>query len=545
MNSDVIAEVERVHRLSHGEATLAQYFRNIRRFLAWHQTHAPEKLTLEYREVAVATVKDHSFFKDRSFPLVDSYQPLDLEGYLTLLKNRKKKNQPGESQSLDTSSLSGHRSAFMFLFTIFQRPIPIALQSSLKSYFKGKRRDQANEKRKGNGSVTVGKEPMKFSVYRYLCRKLLSVGTRCSIFAHCYMTISWNLMCRAGNTSTICYEHMAWKEDALSVLFAQMKNDPLGTRPKDPRHLYANPCYPEICCVLALGIYLLCSDVRNMSKMLFPGEKQYDRYSQILKREYSTPDTAQFLTSVGVDPANLGTHSTRKGAATYVTSGTTSAPAMAAIQIRCGWTLEGVQSRYARYENAGDHVVGRTVAGLPVNGPEFAYIPPYFRNRSPAVDAMLKQCFPEAPVTMMGILEHCIASVVYHSSYLQKLLAPNHPIFNTPLFRDTTQFAELQKAVVCVIDDGCQKLPFQTTGIPPYIQQMVAIRRVADEMKSVVPAVVKGVEQLLEARAIDAGSITRQGLQEMMTGMFQSQLAPLLSKLDGQQQTTPAAAAPK
>ena len=51
---------------------------------------------------------------------------------------------------------------------------------------------------------------------------------------------------------------MIWKEDALGVFFAHMKNDPEGKRPRDARHIYANPYMPDICPILSLGVYLAC-----------------------------------------------------------------------------------------------------------------------------------------------------------------------------------------------------------------------------------------------------------------------------------------------
>jgi hypothetical protein len=336
---------------------------------------------------------------------------------------------------------------------------------------------------------------------------------------------------------------MSWREDALCVLFAQMKNDQLGTRPRDPRHLYANPHDPEISCVLALGIYFLCTDTNLESKFLFPGEKQYDRYQKILKKVYSYPDVAQYLQSKGVNPDKLGTHSTRKGAATYVSSGTTAAPSAAAVCLRAGWSIDGVTQRYLRYDQAGDQHCGRTVSGLPVNSALFAYLPPRFKSRPPEVDNVLRQCFPRAPPTMMGILEYCIASIVYHSSFLRKHLSSNHPLFNTPLFRDTTQFTTLQGAVVCEIGDGTQEL--RPTGIPPYVEGLVKIERVAALVQKVCPEVIQGVNAVLEQRAIDAGSITRTTLADILGGMFQKEMESLLAKLTPPQQQQPMPAIPK
>jgi hypothetical protein len=91
-------------------------------------------------------------------------------------------------------------------------------------------------------------------------------------------------MCRAGSAVAICFLHMEWKEDALRIYFAHQKNDQMGKRPRDPRHIYANPKCPEICPILSLGIYLVCLPPLVAQKKLFPGSSQYDRYRKFLIR---------------------------------------------------------------------------------------------------------------------------------------------------------------------------------------------------------------------------------------------------------------------
>ena len=71
----------------------------------------------------------------------------------------------------------------------------------------------------------------------------------------------------------------------------------------------------------------------------------------------------------------------QKGASTYGASGSTACPPSAALQLRAGWTLPGVQGTYLRSEAAGDMYVGRTVSGLPSDKPEFAILPPNFEGR--------------------------------------------------------------------------------------------------------------------------------------------------------------------
>ncbi len=62
------------------------------------------------------------------------------------------------------------------------------------------------------------------------------------------------------------------------------------------------------------------------------------------------------LKSRGYTAGDLGSHSTRKGAASFVSSGSTACPSGSAVTLRAGWSLVGVQDCYIRYEAAGDQV---------------------------------------------------------------------------------------------------------------------------------------------------------------------------------------------
>jgi hypothetical protein len=61
-----------------------------------------------------------------------------------------------------------------------------------------------------------------------------------------FLLLLWNLMCRLANCASISLNHLIWKGDSLGILFSQIKNDQFGDRPKDPRHVYANPFIPAI-----------------------------------------------------------------------------------------------------------------------------------------------------------------------------------------------------------------------------------------------------------------------------------------------------------
>eukprot|EP00644_Phytophthora_capsici_P007419 jgi/Phyca11/111881/e_gw1.21.330.1 len=131
------------------------------------------------------------------------------------------------------STYAGHRSAFYNLFQDYHC-IAAAIGQGL-------------------GQIKVGKDPMPLSLYKQVATAMLMSPSRDMVFARTFMVLSWNLMSRAANTASICYRHLEWREDALCVYFAHMKNDQRGCRPRDPRHVYSNPTSPEICPILALG----------------------------------------------------------------------------------------------------------------------------------------------------------------------------------------------------------------------------------------------------------------------------------------------------
>ncbi|EEY60461.1 uncharacterized protein PITG_12888 [Phytophthora infestans T30-4] len=80
-------------------------------------------------------------------------------------------------------------------------------------------------------------------------------------FAHAYMVVAWNLI------------------------------------PRDPRHIYANPLQPNICPILALGLY-------------------WSRFRKCWLRLSAHEDVATELQRQGLNATELGTHSMRKGSAT-------------------------------------------------------------------------------------------------------------------------------------------------------------------------------------------------------------------------------------
>jgi hypothetical protein len=104
---------------------------------------------------------------------------------------------------------------------------------------------------------------------------------------------------------------------------------------------------------------------------------QYDRFSKkfqkVLDGYHEDDDFNR-----NKDGKDIGTHSLRKGAATYAGSGSTAAPSLAAIAARAGWQLSQVLTKYIKHCDAGNHFVGRTVSGLSIHDESFALMPQDF-----------------------------------------------------------------------------------------------------------------------------------------------------------------------
>ena len=163
-----------------------------------------------------------------------------------------------------------------------------------------------------------------------------------SRFAHAFITITWNLCCRSANTVTIHSHHMEWSQDTLRIYFCHKKNDQSGQRKRDPRHIYANLFDPVVCPIFALSLYLTSFNLsENRNTCLFPGGCQYSRFLKYFNR-ILIANRDEILTEFGINVDDIGVHSIRKGAGTYLSSGSTAGPSQTAITLRVGCNLPGV-----------------------------------------------------------------------------------------------------------------------------------------------------------------------------------------------------------
>jgi hypothetical protein len=264
---------------------------------------------------------------------------------------------------LSKSSYGNKRASLFHLFRLHNRigydtAFNAELSTLLRGFYRQITQQRApappllgnDDDRNENAFTCSGKEPMSVELYKALCRWLLDFGTVDGVFAYCYLVLTWNLSCRAGNTARIQFRDISWSScfDCFSVMFAQSKTDQLGEEAKYCRHLYANPNSPLVCPVVALSLYLTCcfNTQQEHYGLLFPGTQQESRFGDILgvliKSKWDE------ISGMGYKLGDLGTHSIRKGAVSYLSS-LPGGPPVAATCIRAGWTMGKVKDVYMRY----------------------------------------------------------------------------------------------------------------------------------------------------------------------------------------------------
>ena len=396
------------------------------------------------------------------------------------------------------STLSGYSSALKHLYRGKRLPVPQQYGEELKTLFPGLKRLEADTVQSGVAQHQ-GKAPLNYSKYMLLCDRTLMLYDGC--FAHLFLTTQWNLMCRLKSVQTLDTSDITCEDDSVGCTFYKTKTNQDGSGMTDPSHIYANPFSPTTCWVTALGLYLACSPDQQPGH-LFPGANQKNRFGKVMSR---------LLKGEGVMDKKYGTHSVRKGVATFACSGSTGGPSIVSVCLRCGWSLGSVQDRYLKYEAAGDQYLGRVVASLPLNKAEFAILPPHFADPTdPIVTTSIDCMFPSmsSQVHLRGVLSLCLASLAFHSTVLIKLLPATHSLLQSYAFRERGLWNDLRDRVS--ISDSCTLKP---TGIPPHVEMYQRQRMTHEAVEKIRSLVLDGVSALLEEKGVRAGNITHDFLR--------------------------------
>ncbi|ETN23834.1 hypothetical protein PPTG_00343 [Phytophthora nicotianae INRA-310] len=345
---------------------------------------------------------DTFFCEDGSLNLA-MFSPQHFEDFLLYKINEGK---------LKVSTLSGYRSSIKDVYRQKRLDLPSEYLDDLKILYQGLKRVEAEDDQSGR-SRRPGKEPLSYSLYTQLAK--LTLALEDNGFLHLFLLTQWNLMCRSVSVETLHLTHLHCADDSVGCVLHKTKTNQEGSGPKDPRHIYANPLQPSCCWMLALGLYLASNPTLVHGK-LFPGSIQKSRFSKTIS------SLLQDMTGKKV----YGTHSIRKGVATFASSGST--------------------DRYFRYESAGDQYLGRVVAGLPQNSSHFGELPPHFDD---PLDDFVRKCTRNMFRVMAGdahiapVFQLCLASIAAHATFLRENLKSKHAVFMSYVFRNSDVLDQL------------------------------------------------------------------------------------------------------
>lgn len=369
--------------------------------------------------------------------------------------------------------VSGYKSAIKDSFSNSDCDFKPDIDKMLKNFFGGYQRKIANLKQDGVMSIIEGKQPMSFKGYKFLASRALSQESdyNLSVFSHFFLLLCWNLIARCVSVGSLMYNHISWVDDAMVIVFPSHKGDKDGTRAL-PKHVYANTSEPNICPILSFAIYVFTRGYeREGSKTrIFHGDSE-SRFSKWLTRLCT--DNKELLRNQGVDISMIGTHSFRKGIATFL-SGSPGGPTAIAIYLRAGWSLGPVQSRYILEGEGGDQVCGRAATGLPLTDTSFANLPAHFLTADNGVtseewERILPGYSTYYPLSFREVIPYLLASLVYHRVYLQELQS-SHP--RHPLFLQNVWTSGILDKIKDRVGAGCNRNPVSkmfATGVPPHL----------------------------------------------------------------------------
>ena len=140
------------------------------------------------------------------------------------------------------------------------------------------------------------------------------------------------------------------------------------------------------------------------------------------------------------------------------------------------------------------------------------------------IEESLKIVYPKLTLKSRGIARFCLASLIYHKEFLKSRLNGNHPIFNSPLFTSPNLINRLEPLVSCV---NLSSNSMHATGVPPHVSLLIRLTNISNAVSILGPnlasmptQVAKEIEKILEERAIGAGTVTRDGLSDLLKNIL-------------------------
>ena len=421
----------------------------------------------------------------------------------------------------------------------------------LKQFLGGYKRVVAELKQSGQMSITESKQAMSIEMFKLFAMQtiVVSFDFNLAIFAHVAMLFCWNLVSRAVNVCTLMYDHIAWQGDCMVVVFPLHKGDREGLKGA-PKHVYTNPESPQLCPILAFALYIFCTGhhVPGSSTVVFGAEEEAEKKYQRWFKTHCEKNSEELL-AMGLVAASFGTHSLRKGSASYLSS-IQNGPFMLAIYLRAGWSLGPVVSKYITEAGGNDQLCGRVAAGLNILDISFTALPPHFdsRNGPPISLAEWELILPGYvtfyPENFRQVIPHLLASLVFHRRWLNEHLHLNHPLRLQRVW--TSGILTTLESRIFTGYGKCQITDMTASGIPPHIlvgKEVSNLNQTVQDMSSALLREIRSLpagvgNEILENFQVEGVvPLTASRLTTLLAGMeeriMSSTLAAIESRSEG------------
>lgn len=492
--------------------TRKQYNKKNEALTMWMYNHSPDQLKETYLGIfrgAVDSGDNVALLKAISIAVTDrELCPIDpnkfsINTFFTYLLSLRR----ADGTYYSYSTYDSKRSALMHMYRNEKHSMTNEDKDKLSEYMTSLRKSIASEKREKGIKVKEGKEPMSFKCYKLTCELLIADGSSEALFTLCWLTLQWNLMSRSEATEAISFEQLRYDNDTLKVYFPRMKNDQIGLSKDEARHVYSNPIMPAVCPLRALSSYLLrFPNIVMEHHKLFPGKDQKKRFNRLLNDVFMEHEDK--YQANGDDVSDLGSHSIRKGGATYCCAAANPAPPIVSVCLRAGWTLGRVKERYLKYENTGDELVGRTLTGINPSSGEFGISPCFFKvdTDNTFIKNLSYFIFPKQESKACSLIRVILATFIYHEEWTLEHLNKDSPLRDSSYFSFANSYPDRKEYVdVCLPwekKEGCPTF----TGIPFHCSLLNKLIEVHTMQHALPEAISTKFMQELDKRNLGSSS---------------------------------------
>lgn len=505
------------------------------KFLRRHQKLTPEDLDLKKAKYNYTLAS--KFLRDKClnagghkpFRQTVLHAQITADVYGDYLCEKRKAN----GSLLRPNVYAGLRSSLSYLFKRYNQKMNEDIFEEVSEILNGVKRYANEATQAGEGNIEDGKRELTFPLYREIHKWCIEDGSPEMIHFRFFSECTFNLSCRGDQTGRVRNNHMFWKGDSVGISFAHVKEEQMGRDPRKrlPRAIFGNPFDVLTDYYSAYFDYIVMYPevLQDPHGKLFPGSDKNvtNNFSQQLETLLSSHE--EELQKFGYSIDDIGIHSWRKAANTFMNNGSTAGPSGTATCIRSGHAIGGSRDVYVLQARGSDGYCGRTLSGRNINKAEFAAgFPDFtdvkegmneeeFKNANEALEkkvmSELNNIFGEETLknvpNLIPVLRVGLASHLYVREELENMYPSNSPIRCTTLFTSPT-ILELKKYVKVTMpweDDGL----VYATGVPPHSIMLAQI----EQLKNMVKDQPGEIERMMDDRVM-SGVLSENRMRELI-----------------------------